>query len=791
MVQTHENSRTVIRRRWTVRGRVQGVGFRPFVYRLAHSLDLTGFVRNEATEVILEIQGTTDALSLFERSFCDQLPRLAGIDQRRDVNCDPIAGERSFVIAASTPGVGAPSVVTPDAAICPDCLREMINPDDRRFGHALISCSHCGPRYSIIRGAPYDRCNTTMEHFAMCPACAREYGDSGDRRFHAQPISCTKCGPKLELVTCDGDPIDGDPIAQTVRRLNAGQIVAVKGIGGFHLAVRADDELAVARLRQLKRRDARPFAVMVATVDAARRLVRLSAVTAELMRSAASPIVLAPRQSADVDCFGKSDRNVATAVAPNNHRLGVMLANTPIQHLLFACNDPRLEATCLVMTSGNVCEEPLVIENEEAITRLGGLCDAILWHDRPIWRPVDDSVFLDMGESAPPLPVRRARGLAPSPVALPLSVDQPGICLGGELKNTVAVVRGDAVYLSSHVGDLKNVAAFEHFRRSVRDLQDLFDVQPAWIAHDLHPGYLSTVYARHLAESCRLPLIGVQHHHAHAAAVLAEHGVTEPAIAVVCDGVGYGDDGETWGGEIFYADLSGYRRVGHLEPIALAGADAAAKDTSRCALGLLRLALGSQFDSHPIIDSFELPSVERELLCGMLSHGVNCVMSSSAGRIFDGVAALLGVCRRNRFEAEAPIALEAAAQGFESSETRPMFEIRPGRIERIDYSPLVLHLARQGLAGQPVGELAALFHDQFADGLAAMALRAMRANQTQTVALSGGVFCNQRLARCLTQRLEGNGATVLAHSIVPANDGGLAYGQAAVAAARLRGELRS
>jgi len=794
MAQTCETCGAVVRRRWTVRGRVQGVGFRPFVYRLAQSLGLTGFVRNDATEVIIEIQGSVDVLGLFEKGFCDQLPRLAGIDQRREEACDPVIGERSFTISASTPGIDAPRGVTPDAAICPDCVREMLDRDDRRFGHGLISCSHCGPRYSILRSAPYDRCNTTMSHFAMCSACAAEYEDPQHRRFHAQPISCGVCGPKLSMVTRAGEPIDGDPIRMAVERLNAGEIVAIKGIGGFHLAVRADDDQAVFRLRRLKRRDARPFAVMTATVDAAERLIRLSSAAIGLMRGAGSPIILAPRRaaaSAAEPGGGATPGRVATGVAPNNHRLGVMVANTPVQHLLFACEHPKLEATFLVMTSGNLCEEPLVTDNEEAVSRLGGLCDAILWHNRPIWRPVDDSVFLDMGDEAPPLPVRRARGFAPSPVALPLSVDQPGVCLGGELKNTVALMRGDEVYLSAHVGDLKNVLAYEHFRRCVRDLQDLFDIQPAWIAHDLHPGYLSTHYARHLAETLRLPLVSVQHHHAHAAAVLAENGVTEKVIAIVCDGVGYGENGETWGGEVLYADLADYRRVGHLEPIALAGADAAAKDTSRCALGLLQLAMGDSFDSHPIIDSFELPKLEREMLRGLLAHGSNCVMSSAAGRMFDGVAALLGVCRRNRFEAEAPIALEAAAYGFESSDTKPMFEIRTGRIERIDYSPLVLHLARQGLAGQPVGELAALFHDQFAEGLATMALRAMRANNVQTVALSGGVFCNQRLTRRLSRRLEDDGARVLTHSVVPANDGGLALGQAAVAAARLRSGLPS
>ncbi len=767
------SAETAYRRRWLVRGRVQGVGFRPFVYRLAQHLGLTGHVRNHASDVVIEAQGNSLSLNDFEHALTAAIPPLAVVQHLSRTSLDPVPNETAFIISDSLPG-RAPTGITPDSAVCYDCIREMLDPADRRHRHPLISCTNCGPRFSIIHRAPYDRCNTTMAAFETCATCSREYSDPLDRRFHAQPISCHDCGPRIALVDPTGRPLPGDPLAQTAALLQRGQIVAIKGVGGFHLAVRADDEQAVARLRARKRRDAKPFALMVPSLAAAEQLVSLSSAAKELMRGPISPIILAathPRTT------------IAPNVAPGTHRLGLMLPNTPIQHLLYAQTPAPPQV--IVMTSGNVSDEPLVIDNAEALARLGPLCDAFLWHDRPIARPVDDSIFLDLGEAAPPLPIRRARGLALAPLQLPLTAPLAGLCLGGELKNTVAVVRDDSAILSQHLGDLKHVEAFAHFQRAIRDLQDLYDIQPTWIAHDLHPAYLSTQHARRIAQNLDVPLIWIQHHHAHAAAVLAEHGLAGPAVAIICDGVGYGDDGTIWGGEILLASLTGFERLAALAPLPLPGGDAAAVDTRRCALGLLFSALGPGFDQHPIVQTLGMPLAERKMLISMLRKNVNCVPSSAAGRVFDAVAALLGLCFRNRFEAQAPLALERAAFGVELPATEPLFEIRRGAVERIGLAPLVLRLAEGRMESEPVEELAALFHDQLGWALADAALRAVRRTGVQTAVLSGGAFCNERLTKSLRTRLQDAGVHVLKHERVPPNDGGLALGHAAIAAARV------
>ncbi len=821
------------RRRWLIRGQVQGVGFRPFVYRLAKKHQLSGFVRNGSQGVIIEAQGADDALDRFARALHEERPPLAVIESMSVESLPLDLGEHKFEIAASVdPPQAADAQVTVDTALCPDCLREMLDARDRRAGYALINCTNCGPRFSIIRNVPYDRQSTTMAKFTMCGRCLREYRHPPGRRFHAQPIACHDCGPKLALVDPAGRHIKGDPIAKAAALLVKGRILAVKGLGGFHLAVRADLPAAVAELRKRKHRDAKPFAVMVRDLDAARRMVKLSPAAKDLLSSPRCPIVLAERV---MDMPGvlkhASPREELPGVAPDSHRLGVMLPYTPIQHLLFAA-EPQLQT--LVMTSGNVSDEPLVIDNADAVARLGALCDAMLWHDRPIERPVDDSVYLDMPGDDALLPIRRARGDVPGASALPIEQDTAGLCVGGELKNTIAVVRRREAILSQHLGDLKHPLALENFAKTIDDMLRLFEVKPRWIAHDLHPAYLSTAHARKLAAKWNVPLIAVQHHHAHAAALLAEHGRTDPILALVADGVGHGDDGTSWGGELLLCDLHGYQRVAHLRPLLLPGGDAAALDTRRCAMSLLHQALGDQFDQHPMAAQLYPEKDQRQMLAEMIRRQVNCATSSAMGRVFDGVAAMTGVCTQNAYEAQAPMMLEAAAAGcVVDSQPRPFSftaavessaarvpRPRAGRVDHpahphvgvapqdqgssaltptlsqgeresqsrvIDLSPLIMELLAQQ---RPAAEQAALFHHRLADILAASIIQASRDSGIDTVGLTGGVFCNQLLTRLITARLSNEGLEVLRHRKVPATDGGLSLGQAAVAAARMK-EQRS
>ena len=757
-------------------GQVQGVGFRPFVYRLAHDHKLVGFVCNDTTGVIIEGQGPAGQLDAFVRDLQAHQPPLAVIDGISSATLPLRADETDFRIIASHSAAHHSARVTIDTALCPDCLREMLDPADRRASYGLINCTNCGPRYSIIRRVPYDRPNTTMATFVMCDRCRSEYTNPADRRFHAQPIACHNCGPKLDLVSPQGIAIPEDPILGAVDRLAAGKILAIKGLGGFHLAVRADDWAGVLRLRQLKHRDHKPFALMCANVDRAGQLVQLSASTVSALTSPACPIVLAPR---------RPDADVAPAIAPGNHRLGVMLPYTPIHHLLF--HHGRGQFDVLVMTSGNLSDEPLVIDNSEAVQRLGSMCDAILLHDRPIERCVDDSVVIDMG-NADPLPIRRARGYVPGAIALPQAAAEPGLALGGELKNTVAAIREDRAILSQHLGDLTHPLAFASFKRAIADLCELFSITPKWIAHDLHPMYLSTAYANEMAQRLAVPTIAVQHHHAHAAAVMAEHGVTDSVLAIACDGTGYGTDGTIWGGELLLANLLEFKRLGRMRPMVLAGGDAAARDTRRCALGLLYQSLGAGFGEHPAARRLVADPQERMMLCRMIGRNINCVMTSSTGRVFDGVAALLGLCFHNDHEAQAAMSLESAACRAERiPQAGDLFAIHDEQMLELDFSPLVRQIVEQFGRGCPSEPLAAMFHEQLAcawDGAAAIA-----ADRTgiRCVALSGGVFCNQRFTESLQARLEQRGLRVLRHRLVPPNDGGLAYGQAAVATARAWG----
>jgi hydrogenase maturation protein HypF len=777
----------LIRCRWQITGRVQGVGFRPLVYRLARRLQIDGAVWNDATGVIAEGQGTRAQLDEFLAAIRLQAPAAAVIRQITERQIPLATDPGKFQIRKSPEGNSPTAEIAADLAICPDCLAEIRDAKNRRrHGYALTNCTNCGPRFSIIRAIPYDRASTTMAEFLMCPQCQSEYENPADRRFHAQPTACNKCGPQLQLVDNLGFRINEDPIEGAARRLFGGEIVAIKGIGGYHLAVRADNQNAVARLRDLKHRPAKPFALMCASIDAARRLIHLSPAGEALIRSASAPIVLARRSD---------DSLISPAVAPGQHRLGVMLAYTPLHHLLFDELQP-CGVDALVMTSGNDIDEPLVFTDRDALARLADLCDAILLHDRPIQRAVDDSVILDAEDSH--IFLRRARGFVPNPVALPEKCGTvpglacaapriaPGVAVGAEMKSTVAACRNGQAILSQHLGNLTRPRTFDAFKRAIADLCQLLAITPKWIAHDLHPGYLSTQYARQLAAQQNIPLIGVQHHHAHAAGVLAENGVTDPALAIVCDGTGYGADGTIWGGELLVADLLDFKRIGRIRPMLLPGGDACAKQPWRSAATLLYMAFGSDFLQLPVCRRLADPD-ELEFLRQMLATGVSCVQSSSTGRLFDGIAAMLNLCRENRFDAQAPQALEAAAasSSYIAENLQETYRLKniDGLME-IDLKPLIQRIARSAEGAESTADLAMLFHQSLAAAWSEAIERAIQQTNLHTVALGGGVFCNELFARLLTRRLENLGARVLRHRDLPPNDGGIAFGQAAVAAAR-------
>ena len=766
-----------VRRRWRISGRVQGVGFRPSVYRAAEKLHVTGSVANDASGVIVEGQGTPRQLDDFALAMKTEIPAAAMVRQMIEEPIPPRPSETRFTIALSVCSCAPNAEVTADLAVCPQCLADIHNAgDSRRHRYALTNCTNCGPRLSIIRAVPYDRQNTTMSAFAMCDDCRHEYQDAADRRFHAEPNACRLCGPRLELDDSRGHAIEGDPIRETARALAEEKIVAIKGIGGFHLAVRADCETAVARLRALKHRPAKPFALMCASLDAAGRCIEFTQRGLQLITSAAAPIVLGRRVAAS---------QVAPSVAPASHRLGVMLAYTPLHHLLF--DDLRKYGIdCLVMTSGNDVEEPLVYDDREAVERLGEMCDLILRHNRPIERAVDDSVVIDAASG--PIFVRRSRGYVPEPIALAgMKGLPPGLALGAEMKCAVATCRDGNVVLSQHLGNLTQARTFDAFKHSIADLCRLFAVEPRWIAHDLHPAYMSTQHAAKLAAESGVPLIAVQHHHAHAAGVLAEHGLTGPALAVVCDGTGYGNDGTIWGGEVMVAHLDHFQRLARLRPMLLPGGDACAKQPWRSALALLFSSCGEFFTKTAITKTLCAPA-PLEFIRHMLVFGTSCVPSSSTGRLFDGVAALLGVCRENHFDAEAPAALEAQAASYHGKlKEEDCFRLRrvDGLLE-IDLSHFVHQLAFGLYGHRQANELAMIFHDQLAAGFAAAVASAMHVTGLKTVVLSGGVFCNELFDELLGRKLEALGAQVLRHRRIPPNDGGIAFGQAVVACAQLR-----
>lgn len=761
-------------------GQVQGVGFRPFVYRLATGIGLGGWVINDARGVTIEVQGSAERVEEFSRRLRSELPPLAQIAKFTRQSVPVETGSETFEIRSSQGGELADAQVTVDTAVCADCLREMHDPLDPRHAYPFINCTNCGPRYTIVTAIPYDRPNTTMTDFAMCPLCRREYTDPACRRFHAQPIACPVCGPKVWLVDNHGVPIEcEDAIGRTVRDLAEGLIVAIKGLGGFHLACRADDEHVVCRLRLRKRRDAKPFALMVANLDVARSICRVNDEAAALLAGAVRPIVVLPALPPD-----EAKVSIAPSVAQGLATLGVMLPYTPLHHMLFA--QPEIAGLPLVMTSGNYHQEPLVKDNDAAIAHMGRIADVLLLHDRRIDRRVDDSV-VQLGSDGQLIALRRARGYAPAPVRLEglgSPKNAPAVlAVGGELKNTICLLQGGQALLSEHIGDLKDGRAFRHFVDTIAHLGKLFEVKPELIAADLHPQYLSTDYAlKH--ESPGQPVVRVQHHFAHIVACLAENGFAGPAIGLACDGTGYGTDGAVWGCEVLLADLRGFQRVGHLRYIPLPGGDLAAEQTFRPAMSALIDTFGDE--AMAVAKSIGLKA-EPEQLAGvaeMIHAGVNCPSTSSLGRWFDAAAAMAGVATENAFEGQAPMLLESKIiAGVEDEYHFGLIDVEEGNNFVIDFRPMVEGIVRDVRAGAAAGVIAARFHNTVTACLLMAAERVRRETGVAVAALSGGCFANRYLNARLARLLAAKGFRVLRHNMIPCNDACVALGQAVVAAA--------
>ena len=761
--------------RFSIRGVVQGVGFRPFVHRLALRHELAGWVRNASGDVQIQIEGDPAAVAKFVHDLRAEAPPLARIEEIHAERCDP-AGLATFTILASRTEAGRRQPVSPDVALCAACERELFNLANRRHRYPFITCTDCGPRFTVIEAMPYDRERTSMRAFNQCPTCLAEYQRPGDRRYHSETNSCPACGPRLWLEG-PGHPGHAPGVRSAAAAMQAaadllvaGQIVAIRGLGGFHLAVDATNEDAVARLRARKHRDAKPLAVMVRTLADARRLGAVGPVEEELLTSRQGPIVLLNRHEAGFD------HDVAPSVAPGLGSLGVMLAYTPLHHLL-----SDLVRRPLVMTSGNRSDEPIATGNDDAKRRLAGIADAFLLHDREIVARYDDSVLRVAGNG--PVFLRRARGYAPLPLTLPVASPRPLVAVGPHLKNTFTLVHGREAYVSQHIGDLENLETVEHWRAALRAYRTLFRIEPEVAVRDLHPGYLSTRLAGDLGLERIIP---VQHHHAHIAAVLAEHGRTDPVVGIAFDGTGYGADGHVWGAEFLVADLAGYRRVGHLRYGRLPGGDLAAREPWRAALGYLALEPAA---AGAFARAFApIPDEARTIATQQIARRLNAPLASSLGRLFDAAAAVLGVRTVSRYEGEAAMELEALA-GRRAAQPFPFPAAQgPDGIWVLDPLPLLVALGEGRVAGVGMSELAARFHESVAAAADTLAARLARQAGLRTVALGGGCFQNARLLVSLRARLEARGLRVLIPRQLSPNDGAVSYGQAAVAAALLHSE---
>ena len=780
------------RLRVEVEGTVQGVGFRPFVYRLARELELTGWVQNARNGVLIEVEGDSPAVETFLRRLRTDTPASASIETM-STNVIPIREDVSFSIVSRAESGQRTLVIPPDLATCQDCWGELFNPSDRRFRYPFLTCTQCGPRYSLLTAIPYERSNTTMARFELCSNCRTEYETEADRRFHAEPIACPKCGPSLCLWDEQGHEVASgeEALHRASALLEQGLIVAVKGLGGFQLWVDVKSEEAVRRLRDRKRRPEKPFAVLFPSVDAIRDYCLLSSDEEALLCSSQAPIVLARK---------RRDAVLADAVAPGNPYLGVMLPAMPIHDLLMVSLQRPM-----VATSGNRSEEPIVTDEREALVRLNGIADALLVHDRPIARPVDDSVVLVVpaksqaynGEQrekpkADVVILRRARGYVPQAIrwsdGLANGTQGPILAVGGHLKNTVALLTGNRVVLSQHLGDLSTLEADRAFQQAVKDLQRLLDVTPQAIACDLHPDYRSTGFARELAAGLSVPLVPVQHHHAHVASCMAEHKLDGEVLGIAWDGAGYGTDGEVWGGEFLIASYQEFSRFASIRPFRLLGGEAAMRDPSRSAAAVLWELMGEQMLVHEL-PSWKATDDQRVQLASLLRSGVVSPWTTSMGRLFDAVASLTGLCHQASFEGQAAMAVQFAAEqeaeaGGVTVEGYPMDLVpshSPDTKWMVDWRPMVSAMLEDLSRGHRLEQIATRFHVALAEGV----VRVAKAAGLPRVLLTGGCFQNRLLLLLVRQRLEAAGFTDYSHSLVPPNDGGLSLGQAVIAAHRM------
>ena len=771
----------LVRTRARVQGTVQGVGFRPFVYRIAGEEGLAGHVLNDVHGVLLEVEGAAEAVERFLARLRSEAPPLAAVEA---IALDSLAprGEREFRILASARSGAPDAPITPDSAPCQDCVAELRDPADRRYRYPFVNCTNCGPRFTIVRGVPYDRPLTTMASFRMCPECSREYEDPADRRFHAQPNACPQCGPQVRVAAADGTAIEAsDPIWFIAGRLAAGDVVAIKGLGGFHLACDAGQQAAVAALRARKHREDKPFALMVADLATARSLVVLGGEEEALLSSIERPIVLAARRPAT---------RVAGAVAPSAPELGVMLPYTPLHHLLLsdfaaATADSR---AALVMTSGNVSDEPIAYEDQDALERLAPIADLFLLHDREIETRTDDSVarVVTLGDRRRPLQLRRSRGYVPASVPLPVPTPRPLLACGAEQKNTFCLAKGERAWVGHHVGDLEHYPTLRAFREGISHFERLFAVTPEVVAHDLHPDYLSTTYA---LEREGVEHVGVQHHHAHLAACLAEHGHRGPAVGAIFDGTGYGTDGTVWGGEFLIGGLGAFERAGSLWPVRMPGAAAAIRQPWRMAFAWLAEAFG---EPRPLPGRL-VGRVRESHWSAMGQVGASATLSpvtSSVGRLFDAVGALCGLAVEVSYEGQAAVELEAAAAGGgrRAAATASALEVELARGEDgalvLDPRPALRAIAAELEAGAAPGAIAAGFHAALARATVEALVAIASEHGLETVVLSGGVFQNRLLLEAVAAAVAKRGLRVLVPERLPPNDGGISYGQAAILAAR-------
>lgn len=752
---TAEARRVAVR----VDGVVQGVGFRPSVFRLAEELGMAGFVRNDSSGVELEVEGAPEQVERFLAALEARTPPLARIDELRirDVAARGVPG---FEIAPSSAGGTPNALISPDSATCDACLTELFDPADRRFRYPFLNCTDCGPRFTIVTGVPYDRPATTMSGFAMCAQCRSEYDDPRDRRFHAQPNACPQCGPRARLVGHEGS----DPVAAAAALLHDGAIVAVKGLGGYHLACRADDEDAVGALRSRKHREDKPFALMVADLRAAAALVELTHPEVCLLTTPARPIVLAER---------RRDAAVAGSVAPASRELGVMLPYSPLHHLLLAGS-----RCALVLTSGNLSDEPIAYRDEDALERLAPVADAFLVHDRPIHMRTDDPVARVVRDR--PRMLRRSRGYVPESLPLPVACEEHVLACGAELKNTACVAKGGRAWIGHHIGDLGDAETWRSFAEGIEHFQQLFAVRPAVVAHDLHPDYRSSAYA---LEREDVELMAIQHHHAHLAACLAEHGETGPAVGAIFDGTGLGSDGTIWGGELLVGDLRGFERVGHLRAVRMPGGDAAVREPWRMACSwLLEAGCDPPHGLRARVGDERWRAVER-----IAKGDLAAPLTTSMGRLFDAVAALCGLRTDVAYEGQAAIELEACADRSASA----AYPLPVSDELVLDARPTIRAVLADVAAGTAPAVVATGFHRAVAASTAYACADAALAAGTDRVVLSGGVFQNRLLLELCAARLEERGLHVLIPERVPPNDGGISYGQAAIAAARLAVRARA